>query len=65
MQLIRSLRDVDQLTILLVEHNMELVMGVSDRVAVLQHGPQARRGERPRRSSRDPAVVEAYLGPNE
>src|SRR5207247_6741979 len=38
MQLIRSLRDDDRLTILLVEHNMELVMGVSDRVAVLQYG---------------------------
>ncbi len=64
MRLIRSLRDVDRLTILLVEHNMELVMGVSDRVAVLQYGRKLAEGT-PAEVSRDAAVVEAYLGPNE
>jgi branched-chain amino acid transport system ATP-binding protein len=61
MRLIRSLRDDDRLTILLVEHNMELVMGVSDRVAVLQHGRRLAEGT-PAEVSRDPAVVAAYLG---
>ena len=64
MRLIRSLRDDDRLTILLVEHNMELVMGVSDRVAVLQHGRRLAEGT-PGEVSRDPAVVAAYLGPND
>ncbi|HKX01696.1 MAG TPA: ABC transporter ATP-binding protein, partial [Methylomirabilota bacterium] len=61
MRLITSLRDEDRLTILLVEHNMELVMGVSDRVAVLQHGRRLAEGT-PAEVSRDPAVVAAYLG---
>ena len=64
MRLIRSLRDDDRLTILLVEHNMELVMGVSDRVAVLQHGRRLAQGT-PAEVSRDPAVVAAYLGTDE
>jgi branched-chain amino acid transport system ATP-binding protein len=40
---------------------MELVMGVSDRVAVLQHGRRLAEGT-PAEVSRDPAVVAAYLG---
>jgi ABC-type branched-subunit amino acid transport system ATPase component len=58
MRLIRSLRDDDRLTILLVEHNMELVMGVSDRVAVLQQGRLLAEGT-PGEVARDPAVVAA------
>ena len=61
MGLIRRLRDERSLTILLVEHDMQLVMGISDRVTVLDHGRRIAEGE-PREISRDPAVIEAYLG---
>ncbi len=64
MKLIRSLREDDQLTLLLVKHNMELVMRVSDRVAVLQHGQKLAEGT-PGEVNRDPAVAEAYLGGDE
>lgn len=61
MDLIRRLRDERGLTILVVEHDMELVMGISDRVAVLHHGRKIAEGT-PREISVHPAVVEAYLG---
>jgi len=61
MRLIRRLRDERRLTILVVEHDMQLVMGISDRVAVLDHGRKIAEG-RLREIARDPAVIEAYLG---
>ncbi len=61
MRLIRSLRDDEGLTILLVEHNMDLVMGVSDRVSVLQQGRRLAEGT-PAEVSQNAAVVAAYLG---
>jgi branched-chain amino acid transport system ATP-binding protein len=48
-------------TIVLVEHNMQLVMGVSDHVVVLDHGRKLAEGT-PDEVSRHPAVIEAYLG---
>jgi branched-chain amino acid transport system ATP-binding protein len=64
MAIIRRLRDESGLTIVVVEHDMELVMGISDRVAVLDHGRKIAEGE-PREIVADAAVVEAYLGSEE
>jgi branched-chain amino acid transport system ATP-binding protein len=61
MAVIRELRDESGLAVVVVEHDMELVMGISDRVAVLDHGRKIAEGQ-PREIAADPAVVEAYLG---
>lgn len=61
MQLIRRLRDEFSLAVLLVEHNMKVVMGVCERIHVVDYGQSIAEGT-PEQIRRDAKVIHAYLG---
>jgi branched-chain amino acid transport system ATP-binding protein len=63
MRLIRNVRDQGY-TVLLIEHDMRLVMGVTDRIVVLEFGKKIAEGS-PEQIRNDPAVIAAYLGVDE
>ena len=64
MELICRIRDEFKLTVFMIEHHMDLVMGISDRIYVIDFGKQIAQGT-PNEVQSNPAVIAAYLGEEE
>lgn len=60
-EVIKQIRDTRGVTVLLVEHHMQMVMGIADHIVVLNFGRKLAEGA-PKEVSTNPAVIEAYLG---